>query len=84
MGLKHIFVSLFIRIILSVQYQLPITNYYTDEINFQKNKAKWILNSRPKQTQTFFDVLEFQQKKFFRNFIHLFLFELPDKNGTIS
>ena len=58
MGIKHILVSLFIRIILGAQYQLPIRRYYTDEINFLKSKAKWILNSST-DLQTFFDVMGF-------------------------
>ena len=39
MGIKHILISLFIRIIYGAQYQLPIRRYYTDEINFKKSKA---------------------------------------------
>ena len=56
MGIKHIFVSLFIGIILGAQYQLPVRRYYIDEINFFKSKAKWILNSST-DLQTFFDVI---------------------------
>ena len=34
MGIKRIFVLLFIKIILGAQYQLPVRRYYTDEIHF--------------------------------------------------
>ena len=58
MGIKHIFILLFIIIILDAQYQLPIRKYYTDEINFFKSKAKWVLNFGT-DLQTFFDVMGF-------------------------
>ena len=45
MALKHILISLFIRVIMGAQCQLPIQGYYTDEKSFRKSKIKWILNS---------------------------------------
>ena len=43
MGLKHIVVSLLIRVILGAQYQLPIQGYYTDKFPEKQSKMEFKL-----------------------------------------
>ena len=45
MDIKHIVVSLLIRVILGAQYQLPIRGYYTDKFSEMWRKMEFKLRS---------------------------------------